>query len=59
MTTSFRERAANAYVTYQQAYLDHQRSIWTLLDGLAMIIESPKVRERGALGAGVALRSVE
>ncbi|MBV9767204.1 MAG: TolC family protein, partial [Acidobacteriaceae bacterium] len=34
----------NAYVTYQQAYIDYQRSTWTLLDGLGMVIESPRVR---------------
>jgi outer membrane protein TolC len=32
----------NAYVTYQQAYIDYQRATWTMLDGLGMVIESPK-----------------
>lgn len=34
----------NAYVTYQQAYVDYQRASWTLLDGLGMVVETPKVR---------------
>lgn len=34
----------NAYVTYQQAYIDYQRATWTVLDGLGMVIESPKTR---------------
>jgi outer membrane protein TolC len=32
----------NAYVTYQQAYIDYQRATWTLLDGFGMIVEIPK-----------------
>ena len=34
----------NAYVTYQQAFINYQRATWTLLDGLGMVIETPKVR---------------
>jgi outer membrane protein len=32
-----------AYVTYQQAFVDYQRATWGLLDGLGMVVESPKV----------------
>lgn len=34
----------NAYVTYQQAYINYQRATWTLLDGLGMVAETPKIR---------------
>jgi outer membrane protein TolC len=34
----------NAFVGYQQAYVSYQRATWTLLDGLGMVLESPKVR---------------
>lgn len=34
----------NAYVTYQEAYINYQRATWTLLDGLGMVIEKPKMR---------------
>ena len=34
----------NTYVTYQQAYVDYQRATWTLLDGLGMVVETPKVK---------------
>ena len=34
----------NAYVTYQEAYINYQRATWSLLDGLGMVIETPKVR---------------
>ncbi len=34
----------NAYVTYQEAYINYQRATWTLLDGLGMVVEAPKVR---------------
>ncbi len=33
-----------AYVTYQQAYIDYQRATWTLLDGLGMVVETPRVQ---------------
>lgn len=33
----------STYVTYQQAYIAYQRATWTLLDGLGMVIEMPKV----------------
>jgi outer membrane protein len=33
-----------AYVGYQQSYLSYQRAAWTLLDGLGIIVEVPKVR---------------
>jgi outer membrane protein TolC len=32
-----------AYVNYQLAYISYQRAIWTLLDGLGMVIEKPQV----------------
>ena len=34
----------NAYVGYQQAYVSYQRATWTLLEGLGMVLETPKVR---------------
>jgi outer membrane protein TolC len=34
----------NAYVGYQQAFVSYQRATWTLLDGLGMVLEMPKVR---------------
>lgn len=34
----------NAYVAYQQAFLSYQQATWTLLDGLGMVLESPKVK---------------
>lgn len=34
----------NANVTYQEAYINYQRATWTLLDGMGMIVEAPKVR---------------
>lgn len=34
----------NAYVTYQQAYVDYEHATWTMLDGLGIVIESPKPR---------------
>jgi outer membrane protein len=33
-----------AYVGYQQSYLTYQRAAWTLLDGLGMVVEIPKVK---------------
>ena len=33
----------NAYVTYQEAYINYQRATWSLLDGLGMVVETPKV----------------
>jgi outer membrane protein TolC len=33
-----------AYVTYQQAYIDYERATWTLLDGLGMVAETPRVQ---------------
>ena len=33
----------NAHVGYQQAYINYQRATWTLLDGLGMVLETPKV----------------
>jgi outer membrane protein TolC len=32
-----------AHVVYQQAYIAYQRATWTLLDGLGMVLETPKV----------------
>jgi outer membrane protein TolC len=32
-----------AHVVYQQAYVAYQRATWTLLDGLGMVLETPKV----------------
>jgi len=34
----------SAYVTYQQAYVSYQRATWTLLDGLGIVVERPKVK---------------
>jgi outer membrane protein TolC len=34
----------SAYVTYQEAYINYQRATWSLLDGLGMVVETPKVR---------------
>jgi outer membrane protein TolC len=34
----------NAYVGYQEAYVSYQRATWTLLEGLGMVLETPKVR---------------
>jgi outer membrane protein len=33
----------NAFVGYQQAYVSYQRATWTLLDGLGMVLDTPKV----------------
>ncbi len=33
-----------AYVTYQQAYIDYERATWTLLDGLGMVVETPRIQ---------------
>ena len=33
----------NAYVGYQQAFVSYRRATWTLLDGLGMVVETPKV----------------
>jgi outer membrane protein TolC len=33
-----------AFVGYQEAYMSYERATWTLLDGLGMVLESPKVR---------------
>jgi outer membrane protein TolC len=33
-----------AYVTYQQAYIDYERATWSLLDGLGIVVETPVVR---------------
>lgn len=34
----------NAYVGYQQARVSYQRATWTLLNGLGMVLEIPKVK---------------
>ena len=34
----------NAYVTYQEAYINYQHATWTLLDGLGMVVETPKIK---------------
>ena len=34
----------NAYVGYQQAFVSYQRATWTLLDGLGIVLETPKIR---------------
>ncbi len=31
-----------AYVSYQQAFIQYERATWTLLDGLGMVVETPK-----------------
>jgi outer membrane protein TolC len=33
----------NAFVGYQEAYVSYQRATWTLLDGLGMVLGTPKV----------------
>jgi outer membrane protein len=33
----------NAYVGYQQAFVSYRRATWTLLEGLGMVLETPKV----------------
>ena len=33
----------NAYIGYQQALISYERATWTLLDGLGMVLETPKV----------------
>lgn len=35
---------SNAYVTYQEANVNYQLATWTLLDGLGMVVEIPKIR---------------
>ncbi|HVW07238.1 MAG TPA: TolC family protein, partial [Bryobacteraceae bacterium] len=34
----------SAHVGYQQAWIAYQRSTWTLLDGLGMVLETPVIR---------------
>lgn len=34
----------NAFVGYQEAYIAYERATWTLLDGLGMVLETPKVK---------------
>ncbi|HKW99350.1 MAG TPA: TolC family protein [Bryobacteraceae bacterium] len=34
----------NAYTSYQRALINYKRANWTLLDGLGMVVETPKVR---------------
>ncbi len=34
----------NAFVGYQEAYISYERATWTLLDGLGMVLETPKVK---------------
>jgi hypothetical protein len=33
-----------AYVGYQKTLISYQRAVWTLLDGLGIIVETPPVR---------------
>ena len=33
-----------AYVGYQKALIGYERAVWTLLDGMGIIVETPKVR---------------
>jgi|SRR5579859_558889 len=33
-----------AYVDYQKAVVAYQRAVWTLLDGMGIIVETPKVK---------------
>ena len=33
----------SAFVGYQQAFISYRRATWTLLDGLGMVLETPKV----------------
>ena len=32
-----------AYVDYQKAVVAYERAVWTLLDGMGIIVETPKV----------------
>ena len=34
----------NAYVTYQEAYINYQHATWTLFDGLGTVVETPRVK---------------
>jgi len=34
----------NAYVVYQEAFVDYQHATWTLLDGFGIVVEPPKGR---------------
>jgi outer membrane protein len=34
----------NAYTGYQKALISYKRAVWTLLEGMGMIVETPKVR---------------
>jgi outer membrane protein len=33
----------NTFVGYQEAFINYQRATWTLLDGLGMVLETPKI----------------
>ena len=33
-----------AYVDYQKALISYKRAVWTLLDGMGIIVETPKVK---------------
>jgi outer membrane protein TolC len=33
-----------AYTGYQKALISYERAVWTLLDGMGIIVEVPKVR---------------
>jgi outer membrane protein TolC len=34
----------NANVTYQEAYISYERATWKLLDGMGMVLQTPKVK---------------
>jgi len=34
----------SAYTSYQRALILYQRAVWTLFDGMGIIVETPKVR---------------
>jgi hypothetical protein len=33
-----------AYVDYRKAVVSYERAVWTLLDGMGIIVETPKVK---------------
>jgi outer membrane protein TolC len=33
-----------AYTGYQKAFILYQRAVWTLFDGMGIIVETPKIR---------------
>ncbi|HEX4773269.1 MAG TPA: TolC family protein [Bryobacteraceae bacterium] len=35
----------NAYVVYQEAFVDYKHATWTLLDGFGIVVEPPRMRQ--------------